>query len=192
MRRRLDLAASLVAAPAVLFLDEPTTGLDPRSRGDLWDLLRDLVRDGTTLILTTQYLEEADRLADDVVVLDHGRTVAYGRPEQLKSKIGTERIDVKVAKPAELEEAARALAGLANGSPSIDRELLVVTVPMADGVRLMDALRALDDAGVDAIDLNRREATLDDVFLMLTSPDARPDDARPDDDQPDDDQLVYA
>ena len=102
MRRRLDLAASLVAAPPVLFLDEPTTGLDPRSRNDLWDMLRDLVRDGTTVILTTQYLEEADQLADDIVVLDHGRTVAHGTPAELKARIGSDRIDVVGAGAAQI------------------------------------------------------------------------------------------
>jgi ABC-2 type transport system ATP-binding protein len=170
MRRRLDLAASLVAAPHVLFLDEPTTGLDPRSRGDLWDLLRDLVRDGTTIILTTQYLEEADRLADDVVVLDHGRTVAHGTPNELKARIGNDRIDVKVASPNELAAVAHATQRFASNAPSFDDELLVVTVPVVEGVRLMDVMRALDSAGIDAVDLNRRQATLDDVFLTLTAP----------------------
>jgi ABC-2 type transport system ATP-binding protein len=178
MRRRLDLAASLVAAPTVLFLDEPTTGLDPRSRGDLWDMLRELVREGTTVILTTQYLEEADRLADDVVVLDHGRTVAHGSPDQLKAQIGMDRIDVKVASASELESAVRALARFSAGAPTFDRDLLVATVPMADGVRLMDAMRALDQDGVDAIDINKRQATLDDVFLTLTSPARAVDDDR--------------
>jgi ABC-2 type transport system ATP-binding protein len=171
MRRRLDLAASLVATPSVLFLDEPTTGLDPRSRNDLWDLLRDLVRDGTTLILTTQYLEEADRLADDIVVLDHGRTVAHGTPEALKSQIGNDRIDVKVASVDELDAVARATKEYASNAPSFDRDLLVATVPVREGVRLIDVVRELDAAGIDAIDLNRRQATLDDVFLTLTNPD---------------------
>ena len=112
MRRRLDLAASLVAVPQVLFLDEPTTGLDPRSRNDLWDILRELVRDGTTIILTTQYLEEADQLADDIVVLDHGRTVAHGSPDELKQQIGNDRVDVKVPSVNELDHAARALEAL--------------------------------------------------------------------------------
>ncbi len=169
MRRRLDLAASLVAAPEVLFLDEPTTGLDPRSRGDLWQMLRDLVRDGTTIILTTQYLEEADRLADDIVVLDHGRTVAHGSPDELKARIGNERVDVKVATAAELVPAAVALAAFADNEPTFDDDILTVTAPLREGTRIIDVVRALDEAGIDAVDLNRRQATLDDVFLTLTS-----------------------
>jgi ABC-2 type transport system ATP-binding protein len=168
MRRRLDLAASLVARPEVLFLDEPTTGLDPRGRGDLWHLLRELVRDGTTLILTTQYLEEADRLADDIVVLDRGRAVAQGTPDQLKARIGNDRIDVKVSAPSELVAAAGALARFAANDPTFDEDLLVVTAPIAENTRVIDVVRALDDAGIDAVDLNRRQASLDDVFLTLT------------------------
>ena len=169
MRRRLDLAATLVASPPVLFLDEPTTGLDPQSRNDLWALLRDLVRDGTTLLLTTQYLEEADRLADDIVVLDHGRVVATGSPESLKARIGGERVDVKVAALEELPAGEAALAPFADGQSSIDPDELIVTVPVAVGTPLLDVVRALDNAGVAAIDVHRREATLDDVFLSLTT-----------------------
>jgi ABC-2 type transport system ATP-binding protein len=169
MRRRLDLAASLVASPQVLFLDEPTTGLDPRSRGDLWSLLRDLVRDGTTILLTTQYLEEADRLADDIVVLDHGRTVAHGSPAALKARIGDDRVDVSVSSPRELLDVAPALARFASNAPSLDRDALVATVPVVEGVRLMQVMRVLDAAGIDAVDVTRRQATLDDVFLALTS-----------------------
>jgi len=169
MRRRLDLAASLVAAPPVLFLDEPTTGLDPASRNDLWDLLRELVAGGTTLLLTTQYLEEADRLADDIVVLDHGRVAASGTPAELKSRIGGERIEVVLAAEGDLAPAASALTGFADGPvvETRDGELLV-TAPVRKGTRLVEVVRALDHAGVDAGDVHRRDATLDDVFLNLT------------------------
>ena len=169
MRRRLDVAASLMGNPDVLFLDEPTTGLDPRSRGDLWQLLADLVREGTTIILTTQYLEEADRMADDIVVLDHGETVAHGTPDDLKARIGDDRFDVKVAATSELVAAASALSAFAENDPTFDAEQLVVTAPIKSGVRVIDIVRALDEAGIDAIDITRREATLDEVFLALTS-----------------------
>jgi ABC-2 type transport system ATP-binding protein len=169
MRRRLDLAASLVGRPSVLFLDEPTTGLDPKSRNGLWELLRDLVLDGTTVILTTQYLEEADRLADDIIVLDHGRTVAHGTPEQLKARIGTDRIDVTVAHPSALVAAADALSALVSGVPSIDEARLVVTAPITAETRLIDLVRALDDRRIDVVDVDRRQSTLDDVFLTLTT-----------------------
>jgi len=169
MRRRLDLAATLVAAPPVLFLDEPTTGLDPQSRSELWALVRELVRDGATLLLTTQYLEEADRLADDIVVLAEGRIAASGSPAALKARIGGERIDVTVAAPDALDAGAAALAPFADGAPARDHEALVVTAPMRPGTPLLEVVRALDAAGVAATDVHRREPTLDDVFLTLTT-----------------------
>ena len=168
MRRRLDLAAAIVARADVLFLDEPTTGLDPRSRAQLWAVLRGLARAGAAIILTTQYLEEADALADDIVVLDHGRTVAHGTPAELKTRIGTERIDVTVNSPNELERAAVALTPFAANPATLDADLLVASVPVREGTRLMEVMRALDGDGIDAIDVHRREATLDDVFLTLT------------------------
>jgi ABC-2 type transport system ATP-binding protein len=169
MRRRLDLAASIVVVPDVLFLDEPTTGLDPRSRVELWSMLRDLARAGTALVLTTQYLDEADQLADDIVVLDHGRTVAHGSPAQLKARVGMDLIEVTVDAAADLAAAARATESFASAAPSLDPERLVATIPVREGTRLMAVMRALDDGGVDAVDVSRRQATLDDVFLSLTS-----------------------
>jgi ABC-2 type transport system ATP-binding protein len=182
MRRRLDLAATLVATPPVLFLDEPTTGLDPASRNELWDLLRELVREGVTLLLTTQYLEEADRLADDVVVLDHGSVVASCAPAELKARVGGERIDVTVGEPEDLLAGEAALAPFADGPASSDPEGPVLTVPVRTGTRLLEIARALDSAGVAARDVHRRQATLDDVFLTLTrgapaAAEARPDQA---------------
>jgi ABC-2 type transport system ATP-binding protein len=179
MRRRLDVAASLMGDPAVLFLDEPTTGLDPVSRNGLWDILGGLVDRGTTVILTTQYLEEADRMADDIVVLDHGRTVAHGTPERLKIEVGGNRLDVTLAPTADLDIAQQAVTAFTARRPAVDADAHVLTLPIRDGVRSVDVLRALDDAGIDAIDVTRREVTLDDVFLTLTgarpAPESEPD-----------------
>jgi ABC-2 type transport system ATP-binding protein len=171
MRRRLDLGASIVVEPRVLFLDEPTTGLDPRSRAELWDMLRAIAANGTAIVLTTQYLEEADQLADDIVVLDHGVTVARGHPEELKTQIGTDRLVVEVEDAATLPAAAALLERFATAPPSIDDELRRVTFPMLTEVRLVDVVRALDDARIEVRDVARREATLDDVFLTLTDGD---------------------
>jgi len=168
MRRRLDLAASLVADPPVLFLDEPTTGLDPEARIELWDLLRELVGGGTTLLLTTQYLDEADRLADNIVVLDRGTIVGEGSPADLKARIGGERIVVNLSGTQELDPAASALSRFADGRIELDEDDLVVTAPVRRGTRLIEVVRVLDQAGIDAADVHRREPTLDDVFLTLT------------------------
>jgi ABC-2 type transport system ATP-binding protein len=168
IRRRLDLAASIAAEPDVLFLDEPTTGLDPRSRGDLWELLRDLVRGGVTILLTTQYLEEADRLADNVVVLDQGRAVAQGPPNELKARIGGNRVEVAVAVATDLATVVEATKSLSHGPASLDVPGLTATIPVPASVRLIDVMRAVEDARVEPVDVNRRQATLDDVFLSLT------------------------
>ncbi len=170
MRRRLDLAASLVAAPPVVFLDEPTTGLDPRARAELWDVLRDRVRAGATMVLTTQYLEEADRLADEIVVLDHGAVVARGTPAALKRAIGGDRVVVTVGSAADVAIARMALERFADGRIATEIEPPRVIVPARRDARLVEVVRALDAAGVDAHDVARREATLDDVFLALTAP----------------------
>jgi ABC-2 type transport system ATP-binding protein len=169
MRRRLDLAASIIADPPVIFLDEPTTGLDPAARRELWDIVQALVGDGTTVLLTTQYLDEADTLADDIVVLDHGRAIAHGSPAELKSRIGGDRIDVVVETAAELDPAEEALHAFADGAAVHDAEARRLTVPLRKGVRLIEIVRALDAADVDAVDVQRREPTLDDVFLTLVA-----------------------
>lgn len=167
MRRRLDLAASLVAQPSILFLDEPTTGLDPRSRLGLWGVIENLVSQGTTVLLTTQYLEEADQLAEDIVVIDHGRVIAHGTSEQLKDQIGGDRVEVTVVDPSATARAAEALRSVASGDPLIEE--LRVSVPVSGGSTvLVDAIRALDAQGVEVSDLQLRRPTLDDVFMSLT------------------------
>ncbi|MGW5556420.1 ATP-binding cassette domain-containing protein [Micromonospora sp. NPDC003944] len=177
MRRRLDLAASLIRTPRVLFLDEPTTGLDPRSRNQVWDLVRGLVADGTTVLLTTQYLEEADQLADRISVIDAGRVVAEGSPDQLKAMTGGDRIEVVVREAAELSRAGLLVAPICGAEPELDPEVRRLSVPVVDRVAgLVDVVRALDDAGIAVEDIGLRRATLDEAFLHLTG--HRPDEAR--------------
>lgn len=169
MRRRLDLAASLIVAPPVLFLDEPTTGLDPRSRLAMWAVIGELVAGGTTLLLTTQYLEEADQLAHRIAVIDHGAVIAEGTSDALKVQIGGERLAIVVARGSDLDAAARALRPYAEGEPLVDAEERTVHIPVTNGGRLLPhVVRDLDAAGVQLDDLGLRRPTLDDVFLTLT------------------------
>ncbi|MEX2290099.1 MAG: ATP-binding cassette domain-containing protein [Mycobacteriales bacterium] len=179
MRRRLDLAGALVAAPPVLFLDEPTTGLDPRSRSDMWEVIRELVRGGTTLLLTTQYLEEADVLADEIVVIDHGRAIAQGTADALKSQVGGERIEVVLGATAELEQARGVLVAVATGEVLVDEHTRRLTAAVSGGGKvLVDALARLDASGIEVLDVALRRPTLDDVFLSLTGHAAAPDEAQ--------------
>ena len=167
MRRRLDLACSLVAEPPVLFLDEPTTGLDPRSRAELWDVIRDLVQRGRTVLLTTQYMEEAEQLADQVMVIDHGREIAAGTVDELKSKVGGERIDVRVTHDLDVGPARGVLDVFASAPATADGHM--VTAPVAGGATTLTAVvRALDDQGIAVGDVAVRRPTLDEVFLALT------------------------
>jgi len=167
MRRRLDLAAALVANPPVLFLDEPTTGLDPRSRLQLWETIEGLVAEGTTVLLTTQYLDEADRLATEIAVIDHGRVLAGGTPDELKDRVGGERLEIRLEDAALAEVAVRALASLGDEPPIVAGDLVTVGVRRRGGA-IVEAVRRLDEARVGVEDIALRRPTLDDVFLALT------------------------
>ena len=174
MRRRLDLAAALVARPPVLFLDEPTTGLDPRSRLALWDGIETLLAEGTTVLLTTQYLDEADRLARRIAVIDHGVVIAEGTPDELKSRVGGERLELRLDDPRDCARAVEALARFAADRPSIEDGTVRVPLRARRGA-IADAVRLLDEAGVAIDDIALATPTLDDVFLQLTGHTAAPD-----------------
>ncbi|MQA09946.1 MAG: ATP-binding cassette domain-containing protein [Pseudonocardiaceae bacterium] len=166
MRRRLDLAASLVGRPPMLYLDEPTTGLDPRARTELWTLIRSLVADGVTVLLTTQYLDEADELADEVMVIDHGRVIATGTPDELKAKTGSQTLAVRPEQESELNIVTTVVGELAKTTPDVNGQL--VTAQVTDPGVLPAVVRRLDDAGVVVTELTLRGSSLDEVFLSLT------------------------
>ena len=169
MRRRLDLAGALVAAPPVLFLDEPTTGLDPRSRIGMWDVLGELVREGTTLLLTTQYLEEADELADDIIVIDHGKGIARGTPAQLKTQVGGERLEITLHTRDDASAVVETVNALGVEGFAYDELAHKVSIPVRDGTEaLFEAVRRLDAARIKPADMGVHRPTLDDVFLQLT------------------------
>ena len=177
MRRRLDLAASLIGRPPILFLDEPTTGLDPRTRNDLWALIEQLVAEGATVLLTTQYMEEAEHLANLIVVMDGGRVVAQGTADELKDHLGGNVLEIRVADRHDLDKAAALISGLVSGSPRLDLDLKQIDVSIKGGAKVLIAAgRALDDAGIDVEDLGIRRPSLDDVFLSLTGHTAAPPD----------------
>ncbi|MER6994384.1 ATP-binding cassette domain-containing protein [Streptomyces sp. NPDC000410] len=169
MRRRLDLAAALVVKPPVMFMDEPTTGLDPRNRQALWEVIKELVSGGTTLLLTTQYLEEADHLAHDICVVDHGKVIARGTSDQLKARTGGERVEVVVHRPDEIAPAREVLAGFGKGEVAVEEHTRMLTVPVTGGAKLLaEVIRELDVRGVEIDDIGLRRPTLDDVFISLT------------------------
>ncbi|KNB51666.1 ATP-binding cassette domain-containing protein [Streptomyces caatingaensis] len=169
MRRRLDLAAALVVSPPVMFMDEPTTGLDPRNRQQLWEVIEELVAGGTTLLLTTQYLEEADRLAHDIAVVDHGRVIARGTSDQLKARTGGERVEVVVHRREHIATAGEVLRRFGDGATAVEEHTRRITVPVSGGARLLaEIIRELDAHGVEMDDIALRRPTLDDVFIALT------------------------
>lgn len=167
MRRRLDLAASLIVRPRVLFLDEPTTGLDPRGRQEMWGVINSLVDSGVTLLLTTQYLEEADQLADEIVVVDHGKVIARGSSDELKKQVGGERLEIVVER--EHISAVREIISKISPSVLVDEELRSISAPVSTGTKaLIEAVKALDEANIHPLDLGLKRPSLDDVFLALT------------------------
>jgi ABC-2 type transport system ATP-binding protein len=181
MRRKLDLGASLVGAPRLLLLDEPTTGLDPRSRIELWDTIRGLVERGTDVLLTTQYLDEADRLASRIVIVEHGRVVAAGTPQELKQRVGRRVVEVHVRRPEDLGRVAVALRALSDAEPQMEEATRRVSVAVGSGTdRLREALGTLDGSGAEVDDVSLRLPTLDEVFLSLTGHGTPTDEAAPD------------
>ncbi len=169
MRRRLDIGASLIARPAVLFLDEPTTGLDPRTRNDVWAFIEELVAGGTTVLLTTQYMDEAEHLADQIVVIDTGTVIAHGTAAQLKAKLGGAMLEARVSDPGDLDRAARLLADVGHGEPRVDRDRRLVSIPTPGGTTLLlAAARRFEEEWITLDDLGIRRPSLDDVFLSLT------------------------
>ncbi|PWK67727.1 ABC-2 type transport system ATP-binding protein [Streptomyces sp. CG 926] len=169
MRRRLDLAAALVVSPPVMFMDEPTTGLDPRNRQQLWGIIQELVAGGTTLLLTTQYLEEADHLAHDICVVDHGKVIARGTSDQLKARTGGERVEVVVHERQHITTAREVLAGFGKGETTVEEHTRKLTVPVSGGAKLLaEVIRELDGRGIEIDDIGLRRPTLDDVFISLT------------------------
>ena len=168
MRRRLDLAASLIVRPKILFLDEPTTGLDPRGRQEMWGVIDGLVKDGTTLLLTTQYLEEADQLADDIAVIDHGTVIARGTSDQLKRQVGGERLEI-IAESQDLQKVTEIVEKVSGGKAAVDQGTRQVSAPVTTGSKaLIEAARSLDDAGIHPLDIGLKRPSLDDVFIALT------------------------
>ena len=168
MRRRLDLAASLIVKPKILFLDEPTTGLDPRGRQEMWGVIDGLVKDGTTLLLTTQYLEEADQLADDIAVIDHGTVIARGTSDQLKRQVGGERLEI-VLEAQDLKKATEIVEKVSGGKAAVDEGTRQVSAPVTTGSKaLIEAARSLDEANIHPLDIGLKRPSLDDVFIALT------------------------
>ena len=168
MRRRLDLAASLIVKPKILFLDEPTTGLDPRGRQEMWGVIQELVKDGVTLLLTTQYLEEADQLADEIAVIDTGKVIARGTSDALKKQVGGERLEV-VVESANIAKTVEIVAAVSGVKPSIDEGIRMISAPVSTGSQaLFEVLKALDSAGIHPLDVGLKRPSLDDVFLSLT------------------------
>jgi len=168
MRRRLDLAASLIVKPKVLFLDEPTTGLDPRGRQEMWSVIEELVKGGVTLLLTTQYLEEADQLADEIAVIDHGKVIARGTSDVLKKQVGGERLEI-VVEAQNITKTMEVVANVSGNKATLDEGLRMISAPVSTGATaLIETLRALDDAGVHPLDVGLKRPSLDDVFLSLT------------------------
>jgi ABC-2 type transport system ATP-binding protein len=168
MRRRLDLAASLIVKPKVLFLDEPTTGLDPRGRQEMWGVIEELVKGGVTLLLTTQYLEEADQLADDIIVIDHGKVIAHGTSDALKKEVGGERLEV-VVEQSSIPKTLEIVSRISGNQATLDEGLRRISAPVSTGsMALMEVLRSMDSEGIHALDVGLKRPSLDDVFMSLT------------------------